>query len=357
MNLVNRRTVLKAGAATACLPGVSGPAIAQGKGFILQGGSPTPNAYYVPYYIAQEVGFFRDEGLEVEVRYSRGAPLAAQLVATGAADAASISFEPVIIGYEKGVRGRFFYQQTTSVIYYMAIPVDSAIKDVSRLAGKKVGVASLGSAAIPIARAILRSAKVDPKGVAFVPVGVAGQAAGALRAGQVDALALWDAPYAGLESLGLKFNYFREPELLDVGNSGLFTSDQSIANRPKDLEGVTRAVAKGTVFMLENLDAALKIYWKVNPAAKIGTDEQSALANGRRELEFVAKAFAILKDKNAKYGELRPAEIKKFIEVISREEELKAPPSVNDIIAPQFVDAANNFDVDAVRKMADGWRG
>ena len=57
---------------------------------------------------------------------------------------------------------------------------------------------------------------------------LAGSAAAiqAVMAGQVDALALWDTQYAGIENLGTKFRYFVHPPLANLSSGGLFSRDE-----------------------------------------------------------------------------------------------------------------------------------
>ncbi len=116
-----------------CLPSV---AHAQTK-LIEQAGYPVPDLSNILNLIAEQAGFFKEEGLQVEVRYSTGGPQATQITASGGADVGQVTQEPPIQGYEKGIRGKIFYTQFTRLIYHLAVPADSPIKSIADLAGKE----------------------------------------------------------------------------------------------------------------------------------------------------------------------------------------------------------------------------
>ena len=352
-----RRAMLVAGM-TAALVGVAAPANATAlQKLTVQTGSAAPSLYFIPVYVAEAAGFFKQEGLEVEVRYTRGAPVAAQIVVAGQADAGSFSFDPIVLGWGKGLRGKFFYEFMRSLIYYVAIPEESPIKSLRDLAGKKIGVASASSAANMFTTAMLRDAGVDPSKVSFVPVGVGNQAAAAIRSHQVDALALWNGPYSQLESLGLKFRYIRHQKLGGVGSTGYFATEQTIQARAKDLAGFCRAIAKATAFTLASPEAAVRVYWKLFPSERQGKDEQESLSRSVKELKFVERDFTI-QDRNVKkYGYVDAQEMQLFIDVLKQETGTQDVPKASDIITNQFIDGANQFDPKEVERAVAVWRG
>src|SRR5436309_2568434 len=81
-------------------------AAAQAK-LVVHGGSPSPNIAYINLYVGQQAGLFKDEGLEVEVRYASGAAMATQIAASDGADIGDVTYEPFLLGYDKGLRGKF----------------------------------------------------------------------------------------------------------------------------------------------------------------------------------------------------------------------------------------------------------
>src|SRR5688572_16362264 len=102
-------------------------ALAQTK-LVLQAGFPVPSMSLVVLYIPNQAGFLKEEGLDVEIRFSSGGPQATQIAASGGADLSLNSFEPIIQGYEKGIRGISFYRENTRLIFYVAVPADGPVK-------------------------------------------------------------------------------------------------------------------------------------------------------------------------------------------------------------------------------------
>lgn len=329
---------------------------AQGKKFIVQTGAPVPYTALLGLYIGQQTTFFRDEGLDVEVRYGSGAPLATQIAAANQADVAFITVEPAINGYDKGIRGKIFVRLNNELIYYIAVPDDSPIKTVEDLKGKKVGIASFGSAAVPVIRSILRSAGIEPQSDTLLPVGVMDQAMAALRSGNIQALGLYDGIYFALERAGVKLRYFKHPTLAQFGNTALFTSDETIKTKKDDLCKFGRAYAKATLFAITNPEAAVRLYWKAVPAARRGVDDADALKNGLVEVAPMLKVYDVGFPPNAKYGAIDRLAMEKYMEVNKQEGVIPTIPPLDAIVTNDFIECINDFDSEVVRKSARDWK-
>jgi len=330
--------------------------LAQTKKFIMQGGAPVPYSAFIGAYVGQQTGFFKEEGLDVEVRYASGAPQGTQVAAANQADVAIVTVEPLINGYDKGVRGKFLALINNKLIYYIAVPEDSPIKTVEDLRGKKIGVASFGSAAVPVVRSILRSAGIQPASDTLLPVGVMDQAMAALKSDKVQALGLYDGMYFALERAGFKFRYFHHPALTNFGNTGMFASDDTIKNKQDELCRFSRAYAKATLFAVTNPEAAVKMYWKVAPSARRGATDEEAMKNGLAEIAPMLKVYDIGFPPGRKYGQIDRAAFEKYIELNKQEGVINATPPVDALVTDAFSECMNKFDADAVRAKAKDWK-
>lgn len=329
---------------------------AQDKKFIAQGGAPVPYTGFLSVYVGQQAGFFKQEGLDVEMRYASGAPQGTQITAANQADVAVVTVEPTINGYDKGVRGKIFSRINNELIYYIAVPEDSPIKTVEDLKGKKIGVASFGSAAVPVVRSILRSAGIEPQSDSLLPVGVMDQAMAALRSGSVQALGLYDGIYFALERAGVKFRYFRHPTLAGFGNTGLFASDETIKSKRDEVCKFGRAYAKATLFAETNPEAAVRLYWKAVPAARRGADDAEALKNGLIEVAPMLKVFNIGFPPKAKFGEIDKAAFAKYMELNKQEGVIASLPPLDALVTNDLMACINDFDGDKVREAARNWK-
>jgi ABC-type nitrate/sulfonate/bicarbonate transport system substrate-binding protein len=93
----------------------------------MQAATSAPGIGTTDFYVADKAGFLKEEGLQIEVRYATNASQAAQIVASGGADFGRFAFDPVLQGYDKGLRLRSFYQYYRTLIYYLAVPPESPI--------------------------------------------------------------------------------------------------------------------------------------------------------------------------------------------------------------------------------------
>lgn len=158
---------------------VSRPAAGAGAlrkvGIIL--GGPQINEGFVTIAVAQYLGFYRDEGIEVELIPSGGSNQAVQEVAAGKVLVGVPSPDPVILGYqpEAGLRLLWIYTAYQGFIYDIRTPAGSPLRSLAELGGKTIGVVNLASAAVPAAKAMLHENGVDPRSVSFVGIGVGSQ--------------------------------------------------------------------------------------------------------------------------------------------------------------------------------------
>jgi NitT/TauT family transport system substrate-binding protein len=353
---INRRELLAGTIAAAAF----GPAqvFAAGSKIVVQGGSPSANTGYVHLYAALQLGYFKQEGLDVEIRFSRGAPLAAQIVSSGGANFGNFTYEPLILGYAKGLRGKFVYGTYQKTIYFIGIPKDSAIKSVAGLKGKKLGVSSLSSAAIPVAKAILREAGVDSGSVQFVPVGFGGSVLQALKSRQIDAVAQWDAAYGALERLGGSFNYFRHSKLATIGNGGLLASEDMLTHNKDELVKFCRGVAKGMAFFFANPQAGLELFWKSNPGIRPSGSKEHAYEVAKTEMKYVIEDITPPKGADGRpiFGFASYENAQRYIDIFAQEMDIKSPPSAKDIVNIGFIKAFNDFDLKKVQEAARKWR-
>jgi len=295
----------------------------------IQLGVPSPDIAYSDIYVAQQQGFFKDEGLDVEARTTSGGPLALQIASSGGADLAGASFEPFLSGYAQGLRGKFIFQKYDELIYYIAVPVNSGIETVSDLKGKRIGVTNMASVAIPIAKSMLKQAGVAITPDMFLPVGLGNTALVALKNGVVQALAMWNSAFASLEQTGMRFRFFHHPTAGHIGNGGYFASDKTMKEKPDAIVGFLKAVVRAHVAIRANPDLAIQAFWTVYPAGKIGAtpDEQRQNAMnqlktmgiffdkgpadqiGRFDLDSVGRYLAVMKEEGVMTSDLKPADV------------------------------------------------
>jgi len=211
------------------------------------------------------------------------------------------------------------------------------VKTAADLAGKKLGVSNMASSTIVITKSTLRPAGVAITDEAFLPVGVGDSALAALRSGQVQALSLWDSAYASMLRTGISFRYIYHPTMADFGSGMFFASDSTISTKSAALARFTRAVAKATVLYEENPAAALQIYWKANPAAKVGATDEQARAAGLAEITYMVDTFTLAKKSDKRYGVQEMEKLQQYIDMYRDEGVISARVNAGDLAMDAFV--------------------
>ena len=161
--------------------------------------------YYLPLTIAEQRGFFRDEGLAVEIADLAGGSAALRAVVGGSADVVSGAFEHTINLQSKGQDFTAFVLQGRAPQIVLAVSKKNMpeYKSVADLKGRKIGVTAPGSSTNMVANFVLAKAGLKPSDVAFIGVGASAGAVSAMRSGQIDAIANLDPVIAMLERDGL----------------------------------------------------------------------------------------------------------------------------------------------------------
>jgi len=160
--------------------------------------------YYLPLTIAEQLGYFKSEGLEVEISDFAGGAKALQAVVGGSADVCSGAYEHTLYLQAKNQ----FYQ--TFVLQGRAPQISIGIstknlpnyKGLEDLRGKKIGVSAPGSSTNIAANLILSRAGLKSTDVSFIGVGTSAGALAAIRSGQIDAISNIDPVMTMLEQKG-----------------------------------------------------------------------------------------------------------------------------------------------------------
>lgn len=190
---LSRRDFIVASMATAALPQLAqAQALEKPKLTIAVGGKNL--FYYLPLTIAEQLGYFKAEGLDVTIVDFAGGSRALQAVVGGSADVVSGAFEHTINMQFKGQPMRAFVLQGAAPQIVLGVNPKTLpnFKSVTDLKGKKIGVTAPGSSTNVLANFVLAKAGLKPSDVSFVGVGAGSGAVAAMRSGQIDAMSNLD---------------------------------------------------------------------------------------------------------------------------------------------------------------------
>jgi NitT/TauT family transport system substrate-binding protein len=140
-----------------------------------------------PFEVTRVGGFFRDEGLDVQLVYMRGSMAATQALVGGALDYAATSFDDVLQAFNRGAAIRRFCSTGRLPLQALAVAPNrvAEITSFKDLEGRTVGIVSRGNMSEAQTIYLMKKAGADGKKVAFAVLGP--NIYDPVRLGQVDA--------------------------------------------------------------------------------------------------------------------------------------------------------------------------
>ncbi|MBY4896208.1 ABC transporter substrate-binding protein [Cupriavidus sp. AU9028] len=236
--------------------------------------------YYLPLTIAERLGYFKDEGLDVEIVDFAGGAKALQAVVGGSADVVSGAYEHTINLQAKGQQYREFVLQgrAPQIVLVTSNKTMPDFKSVADLKGKKIGVTAPGSSTNMMANFVLAKAGLKPSDVSFIGVGASNGAVAAMRSGQIDAMANLDPVVSMLTQKNevrvvSDTRTLKDTQAVFGGNmpSGcLYASAAFIEKNPNTTQALTNAMVR-----------ALKWLQKAGPSDIVKTVPESYLLGDR----------------------------------------------------------------------------
>lgn len=160
--------------------------------------------YYLPLTIAERLGYFRDEGLSVDILDFPGGAKSLQAMVGGSADVVSGGYDHTITMQARGQKLTAFVLQGTTPAISLGVATSKAAgwKGPQSLKGMKIGVTAPGSSTHMFVNSLLARGGLVPDDVAIIGVGTGPSAVAAVRAGHVDAIANIEPVITMLERAG-----------------------------------------------------------------------------------------------------------------------------------------------------------
>jgi NitT/TauT family transport system substrate-binding protein len=299
-----------------------------------------------PFAIATKFGWFAKAGIKAELIPLPGSTDCVKFVATRDILFSLPSIEPVAIIRTQGVKIKNYYTAYQGNIYGVAVPAESSIRTLADLKGKKIGVPSMASGAVPVTRALLTGQGLDPnRDATIIAVGEAAQAAALARAKQVDALSLYDTQFALVENAGLKLRTLEYPAITKFPSNGFIALEETLKQRKADAVALAQNYAKGQIFAIANPAAAVRIMYEVYPFTKpTGKEETLAIEEDVVTLKARIKNWLLEPAGVSKWGENSEANYAAYVDWLVANGVLKERAAVLDLVTNEFIDEINAFD-------------
>lgn len=209
----------------------------------------------IPFHLALVKGFFKEEGLEVEL-IQANPRLGALAVMNGDLDFTS-TFGSTLRGILQGLPLKFVAVSTKKSDHFLVVRPE--IREVQELKGKRLGVSTLLGTDQRAAEEMLRSKGYNPGLLQILALGDSPVRAQALRSGLVEAVSI-SSPYdMMLKSAG--FNVLAGPQDIKFAlpTSGLAITSRLLQERPQLTKQSLRALLKAHRFIFENRRETIQV--------------------------------------------------------------------------------------------------
>jgi NitT/TauT family transport system substrate-binding protein len=269
--------------------------------------------YYLPLTIAERKGYFKEEGLEVDIPDFAGGAKALQALVGGSADMVSGAFEHTINMQAKKQPIKAVVLQASYSSIVLVMPKDKAAnyKSAKDLKGLKVGVTAPGSSTNMFVSNLLAKAGLKPTDVSIIGVGAGAGAVAAMEKGEIDALSNLDPVISQLESTG-KFvavaDSRTEKGMQDIYGgdylaSCLYANDDFVKKNPNTTQAAVNAMVKSLRWIAkatpeEIMAVVPEAYLAGNPAVykqALIKNKGGYSATGQIDMKAAQNVYAVLK--------------------------------------------------------------
>lgn len=210
--------------------------------------------YYLPLTIAEQLGYFKEVGLEVNIVDFAGGSKSLQALIGGSVDVVNGAYEHTIkLQAKKQIITAFVLTgQTPQIVLAASRKTLPHYQKMSDLKGKKIGITAPGSSTHMFAVFLLKQTGLSPDSVSFIHLNTPLHAIGAIQRGEIDALVYTEPVISLLE----KDNAIqiivdtRTPEgsRAVFGETmlagALYTKPSFLNNHPETVKALTRAMLK-----------------------------------------------------------------------------------------------------------------
>jgi NitT/TauT family transport system substrate-binding protein len=263
-----------------------------------------------PIYLGDKKGFFKDEGLQLDIQTATGGAAIVPGVVSGSFDFAFSNLISVMVAKDKGLDLKFVANGASTTgemgkdVGGVVVPAGSSIKSAKDLAGKTVSVNNLSNIGDTTIKSAIEKDGGDPSSVKFVEVAFP-DAPAALANKQVDAAWILEPFMSKAVADGgtvVSWNFVEMSPKLDI--AGYFTKTDTVKNKADLTQKFTRAMNKSLEYAQAHPDEVRDI---VGTYTKIDADSRSKMTLTHWTVDFNKDAFKTLGDAAAKYGTLSKA--------------------------------------------------
>ena len=216
--------------------------------------SPAPALPESTLWLARDLGFYQQEGLDVDITEVNATPSLITALRAGEIDIGDINSEDVIrLTASKDLEMRTI-NSASGRNFFMIVSKDS-IGSVLELQSKSFAIARVGSQDHTLSSKVMAAKGLNPTSVNYVAVGAPNVRAQALVAGQIDAttmsLGTW-VTVQNQKNIKVLVNVDDYFNALPLANKGNAVTTKVLAEKPEALRRFTAALIKASRYLAQN---------------------------------------------------------------------------------------------------------
>ena len=300
---------------------------------------PFPSgAVFYPLFVAEDLGYFADEGLTVSVEALDGSGAIMQSILSGQAEVGLPSPGPFLQGVNEGADLLSVYTLFQSNVFALVTLADSGITSLEDLEGQTIGVGTIDGGEVPFVRAMLsqEAGLEEEDDYELLPVGDGGTAAVALEDGEVAAYAAAFPDVAILKLRGLDVVDLISDDFASFFDSLFVMQREFVEENPQIVEGFGRAIARATQWGFDNPDEVIDITSQEFPEEAEDRELTQAF------LDETIALFELPPEADGQFGYAVPEAVDRYVGFLVEQGELDTAPDTS-VFVNDFVAAYNDF--------------
>jgi NitT/TauT family transport system substrate-binding protein len=238
-------------------------------------GVSTVNVAFLPIYLTQDKGFFKDEGLDVLVVMFNAGATNLQAMIGGDVQIMAGGVPETVLARAGGADIKNFW--AISNVMPFQIYGSVKLKSLEQSKGKKFAISRFGSLSEFLTRSALKHSGVDPKDVTMLQIGATPARFTTLASGIVDATILWFPVTERAKAAGMNKLFDLKDLYPNWTNVGFIARETWLAKERDQTTRFLRAYQRGVRYTRENREdgiRSLRKYVGLNPQeAAAGYDE------------------------------------------------------------------------------------
>jgi NitT/TauT family transport system substrate-binding protein len=292
------------------------------------------------FFVADDKGYFKQEGLEVTLDQGNGSGAAVPLVANGTYD---VGFGDINALIELAARKPedapvAVYVMFNQPPFTVAVKSGSPIRTPRDFEGRTLGGAA-NDGALKLFPALCKLAKIDCAKVNITNMQpnlreqmlMNGQVDGAF--GYVNTIR-FSAKLMGVDDSQIRFINYGDYGM-DLYSNAIIVSKKLVKENPRAVAGLVRAINRGLVDSLKDIDASVAAVAKREALIKIPVEKERFIQTLKDEMNHPEIARIGL-------GNVDPERLKKSIDILVEASALPRTPAVSEIFTPAFLPDAND---------------